>query len=52
MSSFEGSIPSRFVEKVVSFPTNSVAIDKETAIFNTNTIDGQINEKCSFKIQG
>jgi len=47
MSSFEGSSPSRFVRKVVSFPINSVVIDKETAIFNTNTIDGHINEKYS-----
>jgi hypothetical protein len=52
MSSFEGSIPSLFVGKVVSFPMNSVAIDKETAIFNTNTTDGQINEKYSLKTQG
>jgi len=52
MRSFEGSSPNRFVGKVVSFPMNSVAIDKETAIYNTNTINGQINEKFSLKMQG
>jgi len=34
-----------FMGKVVSFPVNSVANDKETAIFNTNTIDCHINKK-------
>jgi hypothetical protein len=31
---------------------NSVANDKETSIFNTNTVDGQINEKYSRDQEG